>query len=144
MFLVLIAIQVCLVLYGDQTAADTVIWTFVTGLQSWGTLPFILALVGIAGGIALVGVYAASAFGFKTDFLIFAPAIAGFVSCGIIFTNLAKVLQSSLLNIFTSCDIANKTWATCGQVDTIVAITIGIPAFIYVWTIIEWWRGKDY
>jgi hypothetical protein len=143
MFLVLIAIQACLIIYTDQTPENTLIWQFVTGLNTWGTLGFILALLGIAGGIGLVGIAAASTFGFKTDFLIFAPAIAGLISMGLVFTNLAKALQDDLIGrIFTTCDIANPI--LCTPVTFIIAITIGPVALYYVWTIIEWWRGKDY
>ena len=143
MFLILIAIQACLIIYTDQTPENTMIWQFVTGMNTWGTLGFILALLGIAAGIGLVGIAAASTFGFKTDFLIFAPAIAGLISMGIVFTNLAKALQDDLISrIFTTCDIANPL--LCTPVTFIVAITIGPVALFYVWTIIEWWRGKDY
>lgn len=143
MFLILIAIQACLIVYTDQTPINTDIWSFVTDMTRWGTLNFVLAIVGIAAGIGLVGVIAASTFGFKTDFLIFAPAIAGFISMGVIFTNLARVFQDELISrIFTTCDLASPL--LCAPVNLIIAITLGPIALYYVWTVIEWWRGKDY
>lgn len=141
MFLILIAIQAGLVLYADQTPENTVLWSFIMGTNQWNTLPFVLGVIGIAVGIGLVGV--GIGLGFKTDFLIFAPAIAGFISVGIIFSNLAKALQDDLIaRIFTTCDIANPI--LCTPVTFIIALTVGPVALFYVWTIIEWWRGKDY
>lgn len=160
MFFVLIAIQGVLLLYGSQTDTGTDIWTFVTNMDRWGSLPFVLALIGIAGGIGLVGIAAASTFGFKTDFLIFAPAVAGFISLGVVLTNLAMFLKNQLTSMFFHCDpamtgtmlvnnvLTNKlTYCLSSQttiVNFIVAMTIGPLALYYVWTIIEWWRGKDY
>jgi len=145
MFIVLICIQVALLIYHDPTPENNVIWAFVTNLSQWGTLGFILGMVGIAAGIGLVGVAAASTFGFKTDFLIFAPAIAGFISCGTVFVNLANVIRSDLITyFFTTCSIHEPLSAACGPVNVIIAIFPGILALIYVWTIVEWWKNKDY
>lgn len=151
MFFVLIAIQACLILYGGQTEQGTDIWNFITNMERWGSLPFVLALIGIAAGIGLVGIAAASTFGFKTDFLIFAPAVAGFVSLGVVFTNLAAFLKNQLTGLLFHCDpsLPAATLASCLSSQTtivtfIIAITIGPMALYYVWTIIEWWRGKDY
>lgn len=150
MFLVLIAIQVVLVVYAGQTPEDSDIWKFVTNMQSWGTLTFILALVGIAGGIGLVGIAAATTFGFKTDFLIFAPAIAGFITMGVVLTNLGRVIGDEIRNRFFSCvGLAGTELATCTiSQNTMVtlawAVSVGPLALYYVWTIVEWWRGKDY
>jgi hypothetical protein len=143
MFLVLIVIQSALLIYTNQTAVDNVLWNFVMNLHQWGNLAFVLALIGIAAGIGLVGVAAASTFGFKTDFLIFAPAIAGFISLGVVLTNLASVIQGELIgSVFTTCDISNPI--LCGPVNLILALTVGWLGLFYTWTIIEWWRGKDY
>ena len=141
MFLILIAIQACLIIYADQTASVTPIWTFVNNLDQWGSLAFILSLVGIAAGIGLIGIAAASTFGFKTDFLIFAPAISGLVLCGAIFMNLAGVMRDELISrVFTTCSLGSLT---CGPANFIIAITLGPIAFYYIWTICDWWRGKD-
>jgi len=139
MFLVLIALQACLILYTGQDAENTLIWDFVTNMSQWSTLGFVLALVGIAAGIGLIGVVAASVFAFKTDFLIFAPAIAGFITMGIVFSNFAKFLADQLIAIL------NPTCALpCLPVNFFVALIVGPIALYYVWTVIEWWRGKDY
>ena len=145
MFFILIAIQACLLIYySPEDVADpgSSIWEFIMNIDNWNSLSFILAMVGIAAGIGLVGVAASAMFAFKTDFLIFAAAIPGFMSMGVIFVNLANAFRNFLTNtIFTDC-LAGV--GNCAPVNTIVALTIGPFAFYYVWTIIEWWRGKDY
>ena len=143
MFLILIAIQACLLVYADQTPVNTNIWDFVSNMSRWSTIDFVLALFGIAAGIGLIGVAAGTVFGFKTDFLIFAPAVAGFITMGVVFTNLARVMTDELIGrIFTTCDV--NQLSACMPVVLIIAVTIGPVAFYYVWTVIEWWRGKDY
>jgi len=149
--MVLIAIQACLVIYTNQTVMPTVIWTFITNLDGWGTAELTLAFIGIAAGIGLIGIAAASTFGFKTDFLIFAPAIAGFISVGVVLTNLANFMRSELMARLFHCDpgLEAAVLADCLSSQStitsfIIAITIGPLALYYVWTVIEWWRGKDY
>ena len=145
MFLILIAIQACLILYAAPMTAPTggnAVWNFVININNWSSISFLLGLIGIAGGIGLIGIAAGTAFGFKTDFLIFAGAIAGFISMGSIFVNLGNVLRDDLIaRVFVgdSC-----TLASCAPVTFIIAITIAPVAFFYAWTVIEWWRGKDY
>ena len=144
MFLILIALQACLILYASPmtTTGGGNLWTFVTNIENWSSLAFILGLIGIAGGIGLLTIAAGTAFGFKTDFLIFAGAIAGFISMGSIFVNLANVLRDDLIaRVFVG---ATCTLESCPPVTFIVAVTIAPIAFYYVWTVIEWWRGKDY
>lgn len=144
MFFILIALQACLILYANPTTEDTDIWTFVTNVDNWNSLTFILGLIGIAVGIGVVGI-AIAGFGYKTDFLIFSLAIAGFISMGVVFVNLANVLRDELIaRFFTSCAVTDFTSTACSPVNWIIAIVIGPLAFYYVWTVIEWWRGKDY
>jgi len=137
MFLVLIAIQAVLIIFVGQEAVNTDIWNFITNMSEWGTLDFILAIVGLTG-IGLVGVAAASAFGFKSDFIILAAAIPGLISIGAVFTNLATFVYSQVNGLFfpTCAD-------PCFKTTFLVAMTIGPIALYYVWTVLEWWRGKD-
>ena len=149
MFLILIALQACLLIYvAPGEAENTNLWTFVTNIDNWNSLTFILTLVAIAAGIGLVGVAAGSVFGFRTDFLLLAPAIGGIISMGVVFVNLGNVIRNELFsNIFSVSaggDCAIDAIATCTPVTYLVAIIIGPMALYYVWTVIEWWRGKDY
>jgi hypothetical protein len=141
MFLILIAIQFALILYVDQTPENTSIWTFITTPSLWGSQSFVLDLLGLAAGLGLVGVVAAGTFGFKTDTLIFATAIAGFVSMGVVFRNLAVALLDDLTSRICG---ETASVGTCSPVNLFVGILIGSMAFYYIWTILEWWRGKDY
>jgi hypothetical protein len=152
MFIVLIAIQVVLMVYAGQDPINSDIWEFVTNLQNWGSLKFILSLVGIAAGIGIIGIAAASTFGFKTDFLIFAPAVAGFITMGLVLTNLGRAIADEIRERFFSClSYAGDAgvYASCiTNQNTIVtiawAISVGPLALYYVWTIVEWWRGRDF
>lgn len=157
MFFILIAIQACLLLYNvpchsfavdGVTCLDNVgnnsLWDFITNLDNWNSLEFILAWFGIAGGIGLVGITAGSVFGFKTDFIILATAIPGFISIGIVFSQLANVVRDQLMSWFMSAGVTTCTAASCPAATFFVAITIAPIAFYFVWTILEWWRGKDY
>jgi len=148
MFIVLIAIQACLLIYGGADAGGVqhnVVWDFINNLSTWSTGGLILGFIGLAGGIGLLGVAAASAFGFKTDFLIFAPAIAGFISVGAVFAQLASVIRSDLISlVFHSCSIDAPLSVACGPVNLIIGLTVGIWALTYVMTIISWWRNSDF
>lgn len=160
LFFILIALQACLLFYGghcnnlsagldgiygtDDDVCNDVgnnIWEFVTNIDNWNSLTFILAFFGIAAGIGLVGVAAGTVFGFKTDFLLLAMAIPGMITMGVIFVNLANTIRDDLISqVFTGCSLASS----CSPANFIVAITVGPLALYYVWTIVEWWRGKDF
>ena len=139
MFLVLLAIQVCLVLYTDQTPSETDLWSFAMNMDNWNTLQFIGTLAAIAGGVGLVGITAASIFGFKTDFLIFAIAIPGIIYMGSVIVNLGNVIRDELVSrVFIGCGLS------CPQANFVLAIVLAPLALIYVWSVVEWWRGKDF
>lgn len=143
MFLILIAIQACLLIYGNQSPENTPLWVFINSISSWGTLGFITAIVGIAAGLWIAGIAVGSLFGFKTDFIIFAPAIAGLIGLGIVFSNLGKVIYDELVaRIFVGCDISAV--GGCAPATFIVALTVGTLALFYVWTVVDWWRGRDF
>lgn len=144
MFVILIAIQAVLLIYADQTPQNTDLWTFVMGfsLANWGSIQWILTLGAIASAIFFSGISGGNVFGFKTDFIIMAPAIVGLISIGVVFTNLAGVIRNFLVNsVFTTCIPAPMA---CTPANFLIAITLGPVAFYYVWTVAEWWRGKDF
>ena len=144
MFLVLVAIQACLILYAAPmtSTGGGSIWTFMTNIENWNSLTFLLGLMGVATGVGIIGMVAGTAFGFKTDFLIFAVAIPGFISLGATFVLLANVLRDELISrIFVG---PTCTLESCDPVTFFVAIIIAPVAFFYIWTVIEWWRGRDY
>jgi hypothetical protein len=139
MFFILVAIQAVMILYVDPSEYNTIpIWDFLTNADNWHSTQFIMDLVAISLGIGLLGIAAGTVFGFKTDFLIFAGAIAGFIYMGIVFTDLSSFLRSELISMFYS---STCTLASCPMITWIIAVTIGPVAFYYVWTIVGWWRG---
>ena len=143
MFFLLIAIQACLLIYHNPTAEATTIWDFIVGMDQWNSMWFIVTLIGITALVGGIGIAATSLLGVKTDFLIFACAIPGFISMGLIFMNLARVVENELRGriFYDSCTAGPLG---CPPVTLAVGLTIGLIAFYYVWTIIEWWRAKDY
>lgn len=141
MFLLLIAIEACLILYTDHATSATALWDFVTHLDQWNNLQWIIALVGLAGAVSLLGITSGSSFRFITDFIVVAPAIAGLISIGVVFVDLANVVGNDLISrFFITCGALS----TCPPAIFIIAITIGPIAFFYVWTVISWWRNTDF
>lgn len=141
MFMILIALQAAMMLYANGTTSDTDLWTFVWNIDQWGSLAFIVSLGAIAAAIGLTGISSGSVFGFKTDFLVMAPAIAGLISIGVVFTNLGNMIRDELVaRVFTAC--ADPS-VSCTPATYIVAIIVGPLALYYAWTVVEWWRGKD-
>jgi len=147
MFLVLIAVQACLVLYigeSNEVAGSNAIWDLIMNVNNWGNLNFLASLVGVAMGIGLVGIAAASVFGFKTDFLLFGSMITGLIALGSVFISLFNTVRSNLISmIFDSagCTLADTT--SCFEANLVSALIVGPVALYYIWTVIEWWRGKD-
>lgn len=115
---------------------------------SWSSATFILAIAGIVGSVALaVGLgLSGVGIGVKTDTIIFATFIPGLVAIGSTFLNLYNQIYSELTaRFFGGATVCNQ-WAlgTCGPATFIAGLLVGPIAFFYIWTIIEWWRGKDY
>ena len=141
MFLILIAIQGCLILYADQTAQDTPIWNFVMNIENWSGTTLFVTLGAIALAIGLSGIASGGSFRFVTDFIVFAPAITGLLTIGVIFTNLASVIRDELIaRLFAPACVVG---ASCVPANFIVGILIGPVAFFYAWTVCEWWRSPS-
>lgn len=139
--MLLIAIEAVLILYSDHTIASTALWGFVTNIDQWNTTTWIIALVGLVGAVSLLGISSGSSFRFITDLVVFAPAVAGLISIGVVFIDLANVIAGDIIaRFFPTCG----TLATCPPAIFIIAITIGPIAFFYCWSVIEWLRGKDF
>lgn len=146
MFLILIAIQGALLMYHSTTPQNTTIWNFIMNTDKWNTQDFMMIFGGIAAMVALIGISAGGTFRFVSDFLTLGVMVTGLISIGVVFTNLANVLRSELVSrFFPSCiGLNGYTVATCTPVNLIVGLAIGPWMLYYAWTVIEWWRGKDY
>jgi hypothetical protein len=141
LFFVLIAIQACLILYADQSMENTELWLFMINTDQWTTLDIYGTIGLIVSAVVISGITAGSGgmFSFRSDNIIWAAAIAGIIAMGVVFINLAGVIRDELISrIFTGCNL------NCAPVTFILAVTIAPVAFYYFWTVIEWWRGKDY
>ena len=143
MFFILIALQAGMLLFYNSSSANTQLWDFLWNQDNWTSLGFILTVGALAAGLLLAGITAGTSFRFITDFIVMGPAIVGLISIGVVFTNFTNLIRKELIsNIFTEC--VDLSPIACTPVNFIIAITIGPIAFYYVWTVCEWWRGKDY
>ena len=139
MFMILIAIQFCLILYMDQPANNTQLWKFVTGVNNWGTTDLIVLFSTLAGGLLLAGIASGGTFRFVIDFTVVSQAIAMLFGFGVVFMNLESVVRKEFVSrFFPGCPIN-----TCTPAILLSAIIIGPFALYYLWSVIEWWRGKD-
>ena len=126
----------------ETNNSGNMLWIFATNTSYWNNAEFILTIVGIAGTLGLVGITAGSAFGFKTDFLIFGIAILGFLSLGSILIELGSLLTTTFSDWLTDKSI-NIVCDGCYQANILTGACLGVFALYYVWTVVEWWRGKD-
>jgi len=140
MMLLLVAIQFVLLLYVNPTAEDTDLWTAVSNPTNWGSKEFLLAIIGISAGAAAVAAIVTSAIGVKSDLLIFAGAVVGFLSIGVILRTLGVWMQAQLTTIFCGDVFAG----TCSPANFVTWGSVGVIGFYYIFTVVEWWRLKDF
>lgn len=109
--------------------------------ENIGSLNFFLTFIGISTVMGLVGLVAGSQFGFKTDFLVFAPVVFSFALTAQIFINLWSFMYSNLSAMIGASCVASYT---CDNfIRGVLGFCIGLPALYYVLVIIEWWRNSS-
>jgi len=137
MFIILIALQASMLIYHTSEAAPTSIWQFVVNPTMWAGTDWIIAFAGVATLLGAIGIVGGTVFGIKTDTVIFAPLVFGLMTMGAIFVKLYDLIQSEL--------VARVFGGGLGLVPSmfISGIIVGPWALYYVWSVIEWWRGKD-
>lgn len=143
MFLILIAIQGALIIYQSATPDQTELWQFITNIPLWSSAAFIVTLGGIAAALALSSgaQTGGGAIRFVTDFITFAAGIGGLISIGAVFTQLANLVNSEFavrIFGFTGDPLG------CAPSLFLTALLVGPIAFYYIWTAVEWWRGRDF
>lgn len=125
---------------GNVTTTCGSVWEIVTNPDRWNSLTFIATFVLVAGALGAIGAIAGTYFGFTTDFIVFAPLVASLAAMGVVLTNLYTTLFGPLVSMFGCSSLTGQ----CAQTVRYILIPlVGIPAFIYFWTLIEWWRGKE-
>jgi hypothetical protein len=140
-FLTLIGIQIALCLYLGIDSPATAMWDLITHPFKFSSTDWILSSLAIVATVGWVtAITVGQVFGFKTDFIIFAPAIPGLLSVLLIAEQLWTALEGKLYPLF--CNTANVS-ITCPTVQWILWLTISPLIFYYAWTVLEWWRGKD-
>jgi hypothetical protein len=138
MFIVLIVIQFCLIIYANQQAESTQLWEFVTGFNNWDKTSLYVAIGTLAGTLLLAGIASGGSFRFVTDFIVAAPAIAMLMSFGVVFINLEALLRKEIIaRFFVGCS------PNCPPAILLTGIMLGWLALYYLWSVLEWWRGKD-
>lgn len=147
LFLVLIAIQAAILIYGGGDNAESnpqqnTLWSFVTRMDLWESSNLITVFGTIALALVAGGITSGSYFTQKLDFPIMAAVVGGLLSIGAVFSQLADIFRSELMaRVFTAC--TGTSWTACPSANFIVAMVIGPLAFYYAWTVVEWWRAKD-
>ena len=146
----LIVLQAVLTLFEGMTPANTSLWQVATNPQNWNNLTFILVITGISLGVLGTGAFLGAVFGLKTDFMVFSSMVPGFLSLFVPIMNFAMVIGKYMANIFCSSPIfsggvpipANWNWVICPGAFWMVIITGGIMGVYYIFTVLDWWRGR--
>jgi hypothetical protein len=134
----------------DDEVDTTPLWQLFinpTGIN-WRSGKFILIFIGLAVALGFATISATPFIGgSRTDTQIFAPAVLGLIGMGyVVFVNLYSFLQRELVGGFFyepgACEIT-KGVVECNVVSIILLMAMMPVVFIYIWTVVEWWRGKD-
>lgn len=142
----LIALQATLLIFEGSTPEDTSLWALATHPGEWNSLSVIVTIVGVAAALGAAAIIIGAVLGIKTDFMIFAVMIAALISFGAVIVNFGGVIGKYACSMFCEIpdlDVAGATWATCPPAVWIVAITAGALGAYYIFTVLDWWRGKD-
>jgi hypothetical protein len=140
MLIFLIAVALALVIYIGPDATNyplrnNVLFLFITNSTGWSSTQILTDLIGVAATVGLAGIIAGSVFGFKTDFLLLSTMVGGLLLIGSILISLNVVFTSQMASIFGCTDLT-----TCDPANWVTWIVIAPIAFLYVWTVLEWWR----
>lgn len=139
MLIIMIVIQFCLILYGGGDTTGNTLWEIAVNPQNWNNATFITGIVALAGSLALAGIFAGQTFGFITDFIVFSSAVYGLLAMGaVFFVNFASKINGDLFTFFQCIP-----GAACDPATAITAVTVGTFAVIYIFVVLEWWRGRD-
>lgn len=120
------------------TMSENILYRFITNSNQWSGSNLWDSILGISLAVAGTGIVAGVMLGFVTDFMMFAVAIFGLMSIGFIFIQFQQLFRSELFAFF-ACTSAE----TCKAADWITWVIVAPIAFLYIWTVVEWWRGKD-
>lgn len=141
MIFILLAIQAALIIFvaPSEEATPNTFWEFIMNVDNWNSTTFIIGFALVASMIGIVGIAAGNVFGFKTDFLILAVITPGLLTCGAIIINFwIQVHQELVSRVFTDCSLSS-----CSPATFLTGLIVGPIALYYVWTVIDWWRGRD-
>jgi len=129
MFLIILALQINIMLFGAGATHDTPILGFIQNPTNWNNLTFI-AVLGIAIGVALIGgSYAGSLIMGRTEIAVFAPLALVFISWAIPLVSLWQLIYEEV-ELF-----GPETWL----IASIFTFPIGILAFFAV---LNWWGNR--
>ncbi len=142
--LILGAIQLTLLLFAAPGAGDAVtFWNLWSNPTNWGTTQFIIALVGLAGLTGAVTILIGSMLGFKTDFLVFAPAVAALLGFVAIIVQLHSTFVAQMYTTVCQDTFVAGVSEACPTLNWILWAAVSPLVIYYVMTVIEFWRGRD-
>ena len=120
------------------------LWTFLIQTDKWNSTFFIILMVGMSLTILIPALFIGGAtFRFITDFMVFAPAVGFLIAIGVVFMNLAAFIRSEILARILPTWCMTPGGGLCPTGVYILAVFVAPFAFYYMWTVIEWWRGRD-
>ena len=138
----LIALQLTLLVMDSSAASQTGLWKFATNPTEWKTQDFIKDWLGITAALTSIGIIVGVVIGIKTDFMILAAAIPGLVGLAAPpMINLSNVVGRGVGGL--ACDLEGLVWIGCQPAVLVVGLLVGTMAVYFVFTLIEWWRGRD-
>ena len=128
---------------GYCEGAPSTIWTFLLGISNNNTdTEWFKYLFGMSLGVILVGAVAGTFVGIRiTDFILFAGLVGTVLLFVSIFGVFSAIMRNELVGRFGS--LTGCSFASCPLIDYTIAVTVAVFAFMYVWTVLDWWRLKD-
>jgi len=133
--LLLVAIDICLVIFMGIAPPGSALWTLITNPTEWSSLTLLdyieTTLVVLGASAVVVGTVWT-----KDDWIIFAGITSVFLSFGAGYYEFYQRLIGSPLAFFSAP-------LTSGSSLTITAILIAPLILIYLYTALSFWRGRD-
>jgi len=143
LIMIALLVQACLILYGTSTDTSGNIYSLIVNPSGWESNWMVLSLLAVALFTTTSGIAAGTIFGFKTDFLLFGTTISGLLALlAVPLINLWQVAYMEFIAVFMPGCGAGVEFG-CAQADLIVGVLFGPILIMVIWTVVDWWRGRD-
>lgn len=127
--MIVIAVQLSLLLVFGQAIPGSTLWDlFTSPASNWDNLSLTSLISDTITAISAVAIIIGT-FWVKYDFLVFAGISGVFLSFGVVLSNVWQQIKSQA--------------AATGNGGLIASLVVGPIIFLYILTILEFWRGRD-